>query len=264
MCFQQRRVSDPANLDSSRLKEGVSPNGAHKEWSTLSAIFRYAAELGLVAANPVLAVRKPRIKLVQPNRTPTEDELLQILHHMHPSCRRFFLACCNTGCRRGELRNCNVSDADLDRKVLVVTGKGSKTRALPMNEQFFEVVKVELESRPNAKPNDPLFVSRLGRRYGSMRKALNSACDRAGVERVSHHSLRHGYASLLGERGVDLFHISQLLGHSSVVVTHTVYVKQPDAPLRQAAESFSIGPQERAKNWQSAQKRSSLKKREVA
>ena len=194
------------------------------------------------------AVRKPRIELVQPNRTPSEEELFQILHHMHPRSRRFFLAFCNTGCRRGELRNCDVSDVDLDRKVLLVTGKGGKSRSLPISQEMCEVVKAELDLRPGAKPDDPLFVSRLGRRYGSMRKPLNSACDRAGVERISHHSLRHAYASLLGERGVDLFHISQLLGHSSVVVPQTVYVRQPDAPLRQAAESFSIGAQKMAKN----------------
>ena len=59
------------------------------------------------------------------------------------------------------MSDCNVAHADLERKVLTVTGKGMKTRALPMNDELMAVVEEELASRPNAKPDDPLFVSRV-------------------------------------------------------------------------------------------------------
>ena len=238
-----------------RLGQGLSPNAVHKEWSTMSAMFRYAMELGLAFANPVLAVRKPKIMPVRPNRTPTEEDLLKIFENMNPRSRRYFLALCNTGCRRAEMSDCNVADADLERKVLTVTGKGMKTRALPMNDELIVVVKEELASRPNVKPDDPLFVSRLGNRYKSIRSALDTACEKAGVDRLTHHSLRHAYATIMSEKDVALERISQLLGHTSVVVTQTIYIKQPNAPLRQAAESFSIGGTKKAKTWQNSSRR---------
>ena len=243
-------ASDVAAYIRRRLRQGLSPNSVHKEWSTLSGMFRYGIELGLGSANPVLAVRKPKIGQVRPNRTPTEEELLRILENMHPRSRRFFLGLCNSGCRRAELTNCDVADADLKRRVLTVTGKGNRSRVLPMNDELWEIVKAELDSRPGAKPDDPLFLSRLGTRYTSIRSALDTACEKAGVGRLTHHSLRHGLATLLSEKGVPLERISELLGHTSIVVTQTIYVKQPDAPLRQAAESFSIGETKKAKTWQ--------------
>ena len=110
-----------------RLRQGLSCSSVHKEWSTMSALFRFGMEEGLLVSNPVLAVRKPKIEPVRPNRTPTEEELIKILENMHPRSRRFFLALCNTGCRRAELSDCNVADADLRRKVLTVTERARRS-----------------------------------------------------------------------------------------------------------------------------------------
>ena len=233
-----------------RLRQGLSRNSVHKEWSTMSALFRFGMEEGLLVSNPVLAVRKPKITTVRPNRTPTEEELFKVIENMHPRSRRYFLALCNTGCRRAELSDCNVADADLKRKVLTVTGKGMRTRALPMNHELAMVIKDELESRPNAKPDDPLFVSRLGNRYKTIRSALDTACRKAGVGHLTHHSIRHGYATIMSEEGVPLERISRLLGHRSTNVTEMIYIQQPNAPLRQAAETFSIGGDAKAQIWQ--------------
>ena len=70
------------------LRQGLSPNAAHKEWSTMSALFRFGMEEGLLASNPVLAVRKPKIEPVCPNRTPAEEELIKIFQNMNPRSRR--------------------------------------------------------------------------------------------------------------------------------------------------------------------------------
>ena len=113
------------------------------------------------------------------------------------------------------------------------------------------VVEEELASRPDHKSDDPLFVSRLGKRYKSIRTALDSACKKARVGRLTHHSLRHGYASIMNEKGVPLERISRLLGHRSTTVTEMIYIQQPNVPLRQAAETFSIGGDTKKANiWQ--------------
>ena len=85
----------------------------------------------------------------------------------------------------------------------------------------------------------------------TIRTALDSACEKAGVSHVTHHSCRHAYVTIMSEKGVALERISRLLGHRSTSVTELIYIQQPNAPLRQAADSFSIGGDtKKAKIWQ--------------
>jgi integrase len=63
----------------------------------------------------------------------------------------------------------------------------------------------------------------------------------AGVPHTSHHGLRHAYATLQYSEGVDLVHLSKLLGHVNPTVTQNIYVHAVDQRLRAAAESFEIG-----------------------
>ena len=57
----------------------------------------------------------------------------------------------------------------------------------------------------------------------SMNLALNKLCDRNGLPRISVHSLRHIYATLLIEKGVPLYKISALMGHESIHTTFEIY-----------------------------------------
>jgi serine/threonine protein kinase len=67
-------------------------------------------------------------QLVRPNYTPTEEEILKVLGHLHKNVITFFLALCNTGARVNELRMTNVSDFDPDLGTLRIIRKGvSKT-----------------------------------------------------------------------------------------------------------------------------------------
>ncbi len=68
------------------------------------------------------------------------------------------------------------------------------------------------------------FLSRLGKRYTSIRTALKTACEQSGV-----------YATALKDSGIDLLTISRLLGHSAIHVTATMYIEVPDEGLQQAA-----------------------------
>ncbi len=223
-----------------RQKEQASPNTILKELATLSSIFRFSMTEELIIFNPVLAVKKPKLKQVRPNYTPTLKEIELILQYLFPGAVRFLLAFCNSGCRKAELVNCNIRDADLINRMLRVRGKGDKERFLPMNEKLVEVMKEEIESRPNVRPDDPLFLNRENRRYQSLRGVLNTACKEAGVPHVTHHSFRHAYASLQHKRGVDEVKISKLLGHANPTITRNIYIHIFDEGLREAAEGFKI------------------------
>jgi len=223
-----------------RQKEGASPNTILKELATLSSIFRFAMTEELITFNPVLAVKKPKLKQVRPNYTPTLEEIDLIFQHLFPGARSFLLAFCNSGCRKSELVNCNIRDADLTNKILRVKGKGDKERLIPMNKTLVRVIKEEVDSRPDPKADDPLFLNRENRRYESLRGVLNTACELAGIPRVTHHSFRHAYASLQHQRGVDDVEISKLLGHANPTITRNIYIHAFDESLREAAEGFEI------------------------
>ena len=147
-----------------------------------------------VTYNPVLAVKKPKIRVIRPHYTPTEAELLRILDHLFKGAR-FFLAFANTGCRLAEISNANVRDADLETGFLRVVRKGAKVNYLKMNSVLTQVIKDELAEREEVKPDEPLFLNQYGTRYKKMRKALKTACETAKVPlyapfapaRVRHH-----------------------------------------------------------------------------
>jgi site-specific recombinase XerD len=233
-------VKDVSRYLRQRQNSGASANTILKELATLSGIFRFFQAEEVVLSNPVLAVRKPKLKLVRPNYRPTETELAKVFLALYPGARRFYLAFCNSGCRLSELRNCNVRNAELQNRALRVVGKGSKDRLIPMNDDLMECIKQELTSRPHSGPDDPLFVNREGRRYRSLRTALTRACEVSGVPYLLHHSLRHAYATLQHKQGTDIVLISRLLGHSNPTVTQNIYVDPFPEDVRRAGEAFKV------------------------
>ncbi len=239
-------VKDVARYIQMRQTAGASPNTIHKELATLSAMFRFAMQEELVLFNPVLAVRKPKIKLVRPNYRPTPAQILLILNALDPKIRRFFLAYCSSGCRKSELIGCNVGDADLENRLLRVVGKGNKERFIPMNNILFEQIKAELEQRPFAKNDAPLFVNKEGRRFRTIRKSLERACITAKVPHIGHHSLRHAFATAVYHEKKDIVSLSKLLGHANPTITWNIYVHGIDEKTREAAESFSLKTAETA------------------
>ena len=179
-------VKDIARYIRHRQDTRVAPNTIHKELATLSSIFRFALQEEIVLFNPVLAVKKPKLKLVRPNYRPTPSQIILILNAIHPKVRRFFLAYCSSGCRKSELIACNVGDVDLEQRLLRVIGKGNKERFVPTNDILYQQIQAELESRPRAKPDFPLFVNREGRRYKTIRNSLERACAKAQVPHIGH------------------------------------------------------------------------------
>jgi integrase len=198
----------------------------------------------IIPANPVKAVKKPKLRLIRPNYSPTEDQLTKILNQLYPGARRFFLALVNSGCRLGEIQRANVGDVDWDAGTLRVIRKGGNLDFVPLESSVLRaVIKEELESRANPGPNDPLFVNQHGKRYLRITKSLTTACRIAKVPHCTHHSLRHAYANLLRKRRHDIVTISKLLGHANPAITLKVYSHWHDEEVRKAAATVAIGPE---------------------
>ncbi|CAN5224403.1 site-specific integrase [soil metagenome] len=161
----------------------------------------------------------------------------------HPRARALLMTAYGTGLRVSELCNLRIRDIDSapDRMCIhVVLGKGARDRYVPLSADLLQVLREYWKGvQPTAaRPRHWLFA-RGGDACDDVPPATKTAQrwyyaarDAAGIERHGGiHTLRHCYATYLLDAGIDLYSISQWLGHSQVGTT-TRYLRlvRPDTP----------------------------------
>ena len=128
-----------------------------------------------------------------------------------------------TGIRVGELTGLNLGDVDLARGLAHVTGKGNKQRVVPFGDEAAAAVTEWLEfgRAELAGDTQAMFVGSRGGRIDQrqVRRIVDRAGQRAGVENVSPHTLRHTTATHMLEGGADLRVVQEMLGHTSLQTT---------------------------------------------
>ncbi|MEY4347593.1 MAG: site-specific tyrosine recombinase XerD [Actinomycetota bacterium] len=130
-----------------------------------------------------------------------------------------------TGARISEAINLEIGDIDVQEQAVRLTGKGGKTRIVPIGESALRALdKYLVRVRPSLvrDANLHLFLNRSGKRL-SRQSAFNAVSHAAKLARldleVSPHTLRHCYATHLIEGGADVRIVQELLGHASVTTT---------------------------------------------
>ena len=133
----------------------------------------------------------------------------------------------SSGLRVSELVNLELSDIDMFNDTILINGKGSKERIVPIGEyskkylnDYLEV-RSELIKRKNGNPNK-LFLNNHGKPItrNGFNFLLNNILKEKGIEKnVTPHTLRHSFATHMLDNGADLRSIQELLGHSDIVTT---------------------------------------------
>lgn len=141
----------------------------------------------------------------------------------------------NTGLREDEALSLTESKVDLFRKVIIVKGKGDKTRTIPLNKIAFDILKERSKTRHIN--SDLVFPSSEGTKIQRQRLliAFKKAVKKAGIVDFTFHDLRHTFATRLAQAGVDLYAISKLLGHSDIGTTQRYAHHCPES-LRHSVE----------------------------
>jgi integrase/recombinase XerC len=138
----------------------------------------------------------------------------------------------SSGLRLGELVALNSGDGRLDLREgeVTVTGKGSKTRTVPIGARAREALAAWLAVRSAAPGEKALFLGARGKRItaGAVGARLKRWALRRGLrERVHPHMLRHSFASHVLQSSQDLRAVQEMLGHASIsttqVYTHLDY-----------------------------------------
>ncbi len=211
-----------------RHRQGLSPKSLQRHLSAIRAWFRYLLREGRVGANPAEGVRAPKVS----RRLPHTLDADQLGHLMElpgdaPLDRRdraimelFY----SSGLRLAELVGLDVADMQSSDGLLQVTGKGNKTRRLPIGRFAHKAIANWLAVRPQlAKNGEPaLFVSQRGARLSprSVEARLRQRAIEQGMPTHVHpHMLRHSFASHVLESSGDLRAVQELLGHADISTT---------------------------------------------
>ena len=222
--------------------------------AALKVFFRFLEEQGVVTESPArrLKIRKPvenRVPTVLSTRevrallaAPKEqvEELAVARDHSAGSRNRYFCAVrdnvilellFSTGIRIGELVALNVSDVDIDRRQIHITGRATRGRVVALTSASLpEALQNYLELRAERSLSTPaLFVGRSGTRLTiySIENIFKKHVRLAEIKRhVTPHSLRHTMAAQLVSSGADIKEVQEILGHASILSTQ-VYTRLP-------------------------------------
>lgn len=147
-----------------------------------------------------------------------------------------------SGLRVSELIDIRISRINFDDGFMIVEGKGSKQRLVPISPRALQLARLWMEQRGgmNVAPEgqDILFLNRRGKPLTRVMifYIVKDLAERAGIKRsVSPHTLRHSFATHLLEGGANLRSIQKMLGHESLTTTE-IYVHLDRTHLREAIE----------------------------
>jgi site-specific recombinase XerD len=173
----------------------------------------------------------------------TQDEMRKLVRATR-NYREFAILTifCTTGLRLNEVRMLNLRDLDFGRQTITVRcAKLSRDREVPMSEDCARVLKVYIErylEKEERSQEMPLFRSLRGSR--PCPHALGDIVKKCGMragftQSVYPHLLRHSFATAMIGNGCDLFHLSDILGHSNIETT-TIYLHVNNDARRAAFE----------------------------
>lgn len=127
-----------------------------------------------------------------------------------------------TGMRISELCELHQESIDLSKGIIRVYGKGAKERIIPIGNTIVLQLLKEYSKEFEKEIDGNFFVNRYGDALSTqtVRLMLQHYTKAAGIEQhITPHMIRHSFATLLLEKGVDIRIIQQLLGHASIVTT---------------------------------------------
>ncbi len=207
------------------------PRSISRLIASLRRLYRWALRENKVNADPTLQLESPKLPRSLP-KTLSEDEVVALLnapditHNIGMRDRAMLELLYASGLRVSELVGVKVNEVSLSDGIVRVTGKGSKTRLVPMGEDAHDWIKRYLtENRPLILENrlsDSLFVT--ARAEPMTRQAFWYLIKRyalmAGINKhMSPHVLRHAFATHLLNHGADLRVVQMLLGHADISTT---------------------------------------------
>lgn len=221
---------------------GICARSRARILSGLKSFFGFLTLERDIAIDPTLPLETPRITRHLPDVLSIDeiDAMIGAIDLSTPDGRRnraIVETMYSCGLRVSEVCGLKLNWLHLDDTFMLVFGKGSKERLVPMSPTAVEYIRDYLrDDRPAAKPGseDIVFLNRFGNALSRVMifKIIRRLAEMAGIEKgVSPHTLRHSFATHLLEGGANLRTIQMLLGHESIATTE-IYLHVDSSHLR--------------------------------
>jgi integrase/recombinase XerC len=242
-------LSQPASLTSLQIvqirkyvailhSKGLGGKSIARMLSSWRGFFDYLVRRHQFKSNPVIGMRAPKSPKTLPQALSVEqaNKLVEIIdddilsQRDHAILELFY----SSGLRLSELVGLNLDQLDFTEGTVTVTGKGNKTRIVPLGGKAKEAIAAWLTLRQQLLPRNPsekaVFISKQGRRISgrNIEYRLKAWSIRQGINSSVHpHMLRHSFASHVLQSSGDLRAVQEMLGHANIsttqVYTHLDY-----------------------------------------
>ena len=227
---------DPATLTNHDIRrflaalhgKGLAPRSLARVLSAWRGFYEWLVRRRAAASNPCAGVRAPKAARRLPEAL-SPDEAVQLVSiddgsDLGKRDRALFELAYSSGLRVSELTGVDLAALDAKAGELRVTGKGSKTRIVPVGRAALAAIEAWLAVRAKlARAGETaLFVGRSGRRVAprEVQRRIKRWAALAGIEAEVHpHMLRHSFASHVLQSSGDLRAVQEMLGHASIAST---------------------------------------------
>jgi integrase len=201
------------------FRKVASPTRHNNTLAGLRHVLEVAKDAGIMYGNPAEKLERVPVRAKQLT-LPSSDQFVQLVdavQHAGAWCSRdcadFIRGLAFTGCRKGEAGQITWRDVDFEAGEIVVRGdpetgtKNWELRRVPLIPDSRALFERMRSDRPSESLDAKAF------RVSECQKALDRACKKVGADRITHHDLRHLFATRCIESGVDIPTVSRWLGH---------------------------------------------------
>ncbi|NLZ77016.1 MAG: tyrosine-type recombinase/integrase, partial [Spirochaetales bacterium] len=205
---------------------GLAEASVNRMISSARTFYDHLLKQELVVVNPFSLILQKKAK----NRLPTiltRDEVRALLA-LEPSDAEsmrdllLFALLYDTGCRIGEAVSIREEDLDLDRRRILIVGKGNKQRFVFFGRQVLKRIEEYLPVKRSRCESPYVFCSSSGNRlpFSTIGSIFATYRKKMGWQKeFTPHVLRHSFATHLLDRGADIRVVQELLGHASISTT---------------------------------------------
>ena len=225
-------------------QQGFAQKTVKNHQLILNLIFKYAVSQEYIPFNIIMNTSMPKNLKKTKRELPSSEEIEKVKKGLSCTYGLFAYFLLYTGCRRGEALALQYQDIDFEHKLIHIRKSlyhdGSEPKIkLPKTEAGCrDIILLDrlAEKIPHGKPEHYIFseggILMPRKRYETLWKQY---CRESGVT-VTPHQLRHAYATILFEAGVDEKDAQELLGHSTIAMTRDIYTHISSKRKQKTAE----------------------------
>ncbi|MFT6986884.1 MAG: integrase/recombinase XerC [Psychromonas sp.] len=234
--LEQKQINNWSDLDSHNVRlmvkqlhqKGIKARSIATKLSALRSFLSHLVQFELLTNNPAKGVAAPKLDKPLPKNI-SVDDMFQLLNinekdplSIRDQCMMELMY--SSGLRLSELVGINLADLKLSEKEIMVTGKGSKQRLLPITDSAVKTLKEWLKIRPDfsVSGEKALFLSKQKNRISV--RSVQSRMEKWGLKQalpshINPHKLRHSFATHMLESSGNLRAVQTLLGHADLATT---------------------------------------------